>query len=810
MHAWHASRRHTLLIVVLALAAGGARFECPPGSFYAATIERTTYGIPHVRAQDWGGLGYGYGYAFAQDNLCILAREIVDATAEASRWFGPGGGRLARDLFHAYWSRDEVVEEFFGAIDPKLQELARGYAAGYNRHLRETGVDALPEACRGAGWVREIDEIDLFKVYFKLVDRAGAANLASQIVAAEPPLTGGAATPAEREAERQRLASLSRDAFLARTEPMSPIRPEDFGSNMVAAGRDATTTGSGMLLVNPHFPWDGPLRFYQVHVTIPGEIDSMGASLFGSPLPNIAFNRHVAWSHTVSTARRFLIRQILPAPGDPLSYLVDGEARPMQAYPVSVEVLQPDGSLAVEEHTFYETEFGPMLAIPPLIAWGPGFGISIEDPMRGNFRIFNQYLRMNTARSLDEFVAAVEGEAALPWVNTVATDASGEVYYGDVGTVPHVTAQQIADCATALTPLVEGFGALLLDGTRSECLSGTDADSPQPGIFGASNLPSLRRTDWVQNSNDSYWLTHPEQPLEGFSPIIGGERYPQSLRTRLGIVQLQERLAGSDGLPGDRFDLPAVQNLITANRNHSAELFLDDVLTLCDEEPNLVPFEGSMVDVSPACAVLSSWSRTMDTDAVGALLWRTAWPRIEDVPDLFAVPFDPMDAVNTPRGIALADAAVRDGVMEQLASAVAFLADNGLAVDAAWGDTHFDERNGEAIPIPGGPGGHGIYNAISSGFRSEEGYTPITGGSSIVAAIQFVDGGVEARAVLTYSQSTDPDSPHFADQTRLFSSEGWNPLPFRPDEIRAERISKIRIVERRPGSRRPDRRDWRP
>ena len=168
------------------------------------------------------------------------------------------------------------------------------------------------------------------------------------------------------------------------------------------------------------------------------------------------------------------------------------------------------------------------------------------------------------------------------------------------------------------------------------------------------------------------------------------------------------------------------------------------------------------------------------------------------MPGLFAIPFDVDDPVNTPRGVRLDDPAVRTGVMEQLAGAVQFLADNGLPVDAPWGDVHFDEKLGMRIPIPGGPGGHGVYNAIGTGFQSGKGYAPISGGTSILMTIAFPKkGGVDARGLLTYSQSSDPANPHYKDQTELFSVEGWHDLPFRPGEIRADRISKIEIAEPR-------------
>ena len=48
--------------------------------------------------------------------------------------------------------------------------------------------------------------------------------------------------------------------------------------------------------------------------------------------------------------------------------------------------------------------------------------------------------------------------------------------------------------------------------------------------------------DFVTNSNDSYWLSNPDEPLEGYLPTIGPERTARRLRTRAGLVFLQEQL----------------------------------------------------------------------------------------------------------------------------------------------------------------------------------------------------------------------------------------------------------------------------
>ena len=56
------------VLVGLSLAAN-ARSQPEQAS---ADIRRTSFGVPHIRADNERGLGYGIGYAYAQDNLCCL------------------------------------------------------------------------------------------------------------------------------------------------------------------------------------------------------------------------------------------------------------------------------------------------------------------------------------------------------------------------------------------------------------------------------------------------------------------------------------------------------------------------------------------------------------------------------------------------------------------------------------------------------------------------------------------------------------------------------------------------------------------
>jgi len=54
-----------------------------------ANIRWTDYGVPHVTADNLESMSFGVGYAFAQDNLCILADQIIKYNSERSKYLGP-------------------------------------------------------------------------------------------------------------------------------------------------------------------------------------------------------------------------------------------------------------------------------------------------------------------------------------------------------------------------------------------------------------------------------------------------------------------------------------------------------------------------------------------------------------------------------------------------------------------------------------------------------------------------------------------------------------------------------------------------
>jgi len=174
--------------------------------------------------------------------------------------------------------------------------------------------------------------------------------------------------------------------------------------------------------------------------------------------------------------------------------------------------------------------------------------------------------------------------------------------------------------------------------------------------------------------------------------------------------------------------------------------------------------------------------------------------------DLFAVPFDPSQPVSTPHTLADPGLAV-----QKLAEAASLLESAGYALDAALGDAQFAYRGERRISIHGGNRYEGVANLMvsdipdhpvalleptpveGSPILTDAGY-PIIHGSSFILALAFDDNGPVAEALLTYSQSGNPNSPHFSDQTDLYRDKQWRPALFERDAIEADMQSRLELI----------------
>lgn len=762
-----------LIAGTLALSACGGdssdRAALDTGAGYQATIERTTYGVPHITSNSYGGAGYGHGYAIAEDNLCVLASAFVTFRGERSQYFGPDAEAAPMgtfgaprnedaDFFFRFVVNDDQVAMFRDAQPADVRQLSRGFAAGFSRYVREVkGGDHAGRHldCRGEPWLAPVTEQDVFRRLVALNLAASSANLLEEIVSAQPP-----------SASARRLVSEAQDdhRFWVGGE-------EGIGSNTLAFGGDATESGGGLLFGNPHWYLEGVDRFYQLQMTIPGELNVSGVSIMGAPMVLLGFNNDIAWTHTVSTARRFTPYLLQMA--DETHYIKDGQQKALEAVDITIQIKQPDGSLTPKTKTLYRSEYGPMIDFgnPGLPAWSDTTAITLRDVNLENTRSFQNFLAFDKAESLDDFFAAINEHVGIPWVNTTAIGRGDDrALYSDITAVLNVPDSLLGGCQVAAL----GAGLPLLNGASSACDWRQDPDAVLPGAFGPSNLPHLFRRDYVANMNDSYWLTNPDAPLTGFAAIMGQEDYAQSLRSRMGHTLVEDRFNSRDGFAGSQINSVRLRDIVLNSRVLSAELL---------KEPVLAAVCGGTLsaDQQLACQVLQNWDNTGNLNAVGAHLWSAIWLHLYDIEDLYAVPFDANDPVHTPSGLNTGDSAVISAVQQGFNDGVADVVDSGQALDAPLGEVQTYAKAGTDIPQYGGEGYEGYFTVLRNTYMH---------------VVDFPEGEpVRAYTMLSHGVSTDPTSPHYSDYTEAYSRKQWHRVPFTREQIKNARLSITEISE---------------
>ncbi len=267
-------------MLALSLLAFGSTLIPPAaaGKSLDASVRRTEYAVAHIRADSFKEIGFGFAHAFAEDNICTIAESYVTVAGERSRYFGANGSfrfsgnatvndNPLADFFYAGINESGVVEELMKAEPPRgplpeVRKLVSGYVAGYNAFLRETPPAKIRDpACRGAEWVRPITKIDVYRRFYQLGSLA-SSGVAIEGIGGAAPVAGGRAEEAE-ETQRSLVEGADEGALSDLQIPL--------GSNAYGFGAEATKTGRGMLLGNPHFPWDGAERLWQTHLHDPGQ-----------------------------------------------------------------------------------------------------------------------------------------------------------------------------------------------------------------------------------------------------------------------------------------------------------------------------------------------------------------------------------------------------------------------------------------------------------------------------------------------------------------------------------------------------------
>jgi penicillin amidase/acyl-homoserine-lactone acylase len=687
-------------VALLALAGLAAYTYRPPPRLdtgrasraYEVRILRDTWGVPHVFGKTDPDVAYGLAYAHAEDDFDTIQGALAAARGQLATLIGKDGA--PNDYMVALLRvRETVAAHYETDVSPDVRALCQAYAEGINRFA------ALhPE--RAAARLYPLSGADV------------AAGFVHKL-----PLFFGVDAALKELFEPERARRVSRKGEPTRAAGL--VTPEVFGSNTFVVGPKRSADGFTRLAINSHQPWEGPVAWYEAHLHSEDGWDMVGGVFPGAPLVLHGHNRRLGWAHTVNHPDLVDVYVLETDPANPDRYRIDGTWRDLEIRQVPIEVKL----------------FGPFSwTVHRKVAWSvhgpvvrrPHGTYAIRYAGMGEVRHVEQWYRMNRARNLDEWLAAM-GMLALPMFNSGYADADGHIAY----------------LYNAKLPLrAEGYDwSAYLPGDTSETL--WTQTLPFDQLPRVVDPPS----GFLQNCNSTpYWAT--DGPG---NPVALPASFGIETRMTNRALRALELYGGDPSITREEFE--AYKFDVTYAHDSQVAARLRALLAAPEPADPIL---------KEAVAVLRGWDLQARADSPQAALAILALQ-----------PDDRNDAA--PRDLA--------SLQDQVREAALSLKRHFGRLDLPWRDVQRLRRGPLDLGVGGAPD---VLRAVYA-RPQEDGRLLGHAGDSYILMVEWDSQGiVRSRSIHQYGSATkDAASPHFADQAPLFVEGRLKPVWMDEAEIRA-------------------------
>ncbi|HEY4942331.1 MAG TPA: acylase [Rhizomicrobium sp.] len=645
---------------------------------YDVHIRRDSWGVPHIWGKRDADVAFGIGFAHSEDDFATI-QDVALASRGTLAAANGLSGATTDFLVHLFRVWENVNARYEKDLPADVRGVAEAYADGVNYYA------ALhPEKVKG-----------------ELLPLTGKDVVAGFVF--KTPFFYGL------------------DGMLRRLNVETGGKPlPEIGSNGLAVGPHRSADGATRLLVNSHQPYAGPVAWYEA-VMQSGEGWHVAGGLFpGSPFMLHGHNEHLGWANTVNNPDLADIYKLTINPANDNQYKLDGTWRDFE---------KSDAAIRVKL-------FGPLYwTFHRDVLWsaqGPVFktdhGVfAIRYAGMNEIRQVLQYYRLNKARDLDEWKAAMRLQA-LPSINYIYADEHGTIGYVYNGQFP---------------VRKEGFNWRgFLPGDRSDLI--------WHAYLPFDKIPQLwnPKSDFVFNSNNTpFQATAPEDDLKpsDFSPTLGIQTNMTNRAWRALETFGADTSITADEFRAYKFDL-----------SYSAHA---DIARLIAEVIAVNP--GADADLKQAQAILKNWNRRTDMHNRGAALGVLMGVR--------AAPQEPGGAWKEPP-------------LDALKEAITILKTHFGRLDPEWGEVNRFRRGKLDVPVDGGPD---VYRAVYGKQQDDGTLTAVDGDTLIMFVTWDKNGKLSSQSIHQFGSATlDETSPHYADQSPLFVKMQMKPVWFTEDELR--------------------------
>ena len=349
-------------------------------------IVRDHYGVPHIFGKTDPDVAYGLAWAHAEDDFETIQQSMLAGKAMLAAYKGKEGATIDY-IIHLLRIPELVEEKYESDLSPDFKRLIEGYCAGLNAYAKQHPEEVLLKK----SFPISPKEMIQFSI-LQMSVLSGADKALSAIFNNKVPLI-----------ENYKTA----------------------GSNAFAFNSAKTTDGQVYLDINAHQPLEGPVAFYEAHLSSEEGWNILGANFPGAPCILHGCNEYLGWAHTVNNPDKLDTYQLEINPANKLQYKFDGQW------------------LTLEQKTAHLKIKGIPIAVPKKAYWskyGPTIitergTFAIRMPSLMDIRGIEQWYRFNKAKNFTEFKAALN-MLAIPGYNIVYADRYDTIYYVSNGRIP--------------------------------------------------------------------------------------------------------------------------------------------------------------------------------------------------------------------------------------------------------------------------------------------------------------------------------------------------------------------------------------
>lgn len=685
------------------------------------TIYRDHYGVPHIYGKTDADAVFGLLYAQCEDDFARVERNYIEKLGRMAEVRGEK--ELYEDLLIQLVINQQDAKKDYEKSPDWLKKLCLAFADAINYYLYKH-----PE--------KKPALLTRFEPWFPLLWTDGSIGAISTADITVNELknfySGEAPLPLAKKSEDP-------EADLLLT-----------GSNGFAFAPAITENKNAILYINPH------VTFYfrpEVHMVSEEGLNAYGAVTWGQFFIYQGFNEHCGWMHTSSyvDAADTYIEKIKKA-GKGLVYEYEGSTRPVKEEKIRLKYKTETGT-ETREFTTYFTHHGPVMAQRDS-QW-----LSVRADNRIAEGLIQCWQRTR-AGGLEDFKKTLDLKGNIS-NNTVYADAQGNIAYWHGNRIP------VRDPQFNWNKAVDG----------SNQLTEWKGYHPIEQTLHLINPPN----GWLQNCNST-----PFTAAGANSPKK--ENYPaymapdgENFRGLNAVRVLNETKTYN------------LEKVIAAGYDRRLAAFEVLVPALLKAWEKRTDFPDSITRIlSLPIMILEKWDyRCSELSIATTLAIEWAQKLLPEMLRVKIVEDEEADQVEKFRHFA--QTATAGQLLLPLLATIRDLEKRFGRWEVSWGnlnrfqrissdiDNKFDD-NQESIPVPFASSAWGMLPSYTS--RVYPGTVKRYGvnGNSFVCVVEF-GKKIRAKSLLAGGNSGDPNSPHFFDQSVMYSKGAFKNVLFYKEDV---------------------------